>query len=116
MKIDHLVTVEIHFTEHDMEGFYGGVNGPLGNKPSYRLFLDGELFTERSWIYNNRTHLLEHVQFESTVTEHTIIVEPVMYPPPEEMYFSFEMRNLTVDHVLADPNIPGNKLCFTINT
>jgi hypothetical protein len=112
MDQNHLITVEVHYTEQDFEGFYDG----SGKEPTYRLFLDDELFTERSWLYNDRTYLLENVQFKSSIAEHTILVEPIAYPLPEVNYFDFELRNLVVDGVPVEPAISGNKLHFTINT
>lgn len=116
MEKDHLVTVEVHYIEQDIVGFNEGINGARCNKPTYRLFLDDELFSERSWIYSNNIYLLEHIRFKSSATNYTIRVEPVMYPTPEESYYDFELRNLTVNDVPADPNIPGRELHFTINS
>jgi hypothetical protein len=108
MDHTHLLTVEVHYIEQDINGYT--------DTPAYRLFLDNELFTERSWFYNKNTFLLENIHFTSADTNHSILVKPAPPPWPEENYFNFMLKNLTIDGVLVEPNDSGSELCFTINT
>ena len=108
MEKDHLVTVEVHYVEQDIAGY--------SDVPAYRIFLNNELFTERSWLYNNKTFLLEHIRFDSLDINHSISIQPVNILWPEENYYDFELKNLTVDGIPIDPNISGKELHFTINS
>jgi len=44
---------------------------------SYRLYVDNNLITERTWIWHNQIRIKEHVYIDIEPGEHTIKVESV---------------------------------------
>lgn len=104
--IERTVTAEVHFIDHDSHNY------PY--IPTYRLFLDNELFAERSWIYHSSTFLLEHICFESDKDEHCLSIEAVdLVALPDDKHYAFELRNLTINDEVLDAC--GTDLQFTIN-
>lgn len=46
--------------------------------PVYRIYIDGELFAERSYIWNNSDHVLQEIiSADLSPTQHELTVEPV---------------------------------------
>ena len=45
------------------------------NPPRYRVFVNNELFTERTWIWNNDYYLEEALQIEATPGEYQLMFQ-----------------------------------------
>lgn len=74
---------------------------------AYRLWLDGELFTERTYIWDNpRSWVREILVAELDFGEHEIVIEPV-----DPNFKGFSLRNFAIDNVFQRLN--GTK--FTVS-
>jgi len=49
--------------------------------PSYRIFVNNELFTEREWYHESDTYLSQILQIEAIPGEYTVRVEPLNNAP-----------------------------------
>lgn len=72
-----------------------------GLDPIYRLYVNDELFTERTWIWSN-AYLEENLQIEAVPGEYTIRYELV---PPH-------LAQLTVENIRVDygPGVVENNI------
>jgi hypothetical protein len=61
-----------------------------GNNPRYRIYVNNELFTERTYIWTGNKYVKENLQVEAPAGEYTISIEKV---DPAK----FRLRNTTVD-------------------
>jgi len=53
----------------------------------YRLYIDNDLITERSWLWNNSTFLQENLWANlHPAAEHTLTIEPVTYIPEQAKF------------------------------
>lgn len=63
-------------------------------EPTYRVYVDQDLITERTWIWNrHETYIQEHLEADLEPGTHTIRVESV------GEFAGFQVVNLTVDGV-----------------
>jgi hypothetical protein len=61
----------------------------------YRIYVDDDLITERSWIWDNSTYLQEHIWVELNPTaSHTLRLEPITYIPEQA---DFKLAALKVE-------------------
>ena len=52
-----------------------------GENNAYRLYLNNDLLTERSWVWNIKTFIDETVWVElNSETDHLIKIVPILYP------------------------------------
>lgn len=66
----------------------------LGYAPSYRLYLDEDLITERTYIWDNTSqYVREHISVILTPGRHNLTVAPVK----SQTIASFNTVNFTVD-------------------
>jgi len=61
-----------------------------GDSPRYRLYINDELFTERTYIWKGTTYLRENLQIDAGPGDYEIRLEKL---DPAK----YRMRNLTVD-------------------
>lgn len=61
-----------------------------GHEPRYRIYVNGELFTERNYIWKGTQYLRENLQIDAEPGEYTILLEKV---DPAKL----KMRNTKVD-------------------
>jgi len=60
----------------------------------YRLYVDSDLLTERTWIWDNNTFIKEDIWIEADPNiEHVIKIEPVLKNPAQAR---FELLNFKV--------------------
>lgn len=81
-------------------------------KSNYRIYVDGELLTERTWIWDKDTYIQEMLIVDVSKSEtHTINIEVVKENP----YYltQLELKNLVIDDTSysMDPNT-----CLTFTT
>jgi hypothetical protein len=65
----------------------------------YRLYVDNDMITERSWIWNTKTLLDENIWVELELdTEHLIKIVPVL--DPINSFVKFTLKNLRINNNL----------------
>ena len=65
----------------------------------YRLYVDNDMITERSWIWNTKTLLDENIWVELELdTEHSIKIVPVL--DPINSFVKFTLKNLRINNNL----------------
>jgi hypothetical protein len=107
--IETTITVEVHALQPrwiDLE------------KPRYRLYVNDDLFTERSWIWNQQIFIKENLSGHlETDINHTIRLEIIKSDP---MHLSqFGLRNLRInnsDFETSDHGGYRSELGFIIDT
>ena len=62
-----------------------------GNKPRYRLFVNDELFTERTYIWKNNVYIKEYLQIYAKPGEYRITL--VKLDPAK-----YSIRNTKIEH------------------
>ena len=63
----------------------------------YRLYVDNDMITERSWIWNTKTLLDENIWVELELdTEHSIKIVPVL--DPINSFVKFTLKNLRINN------------------
>jgi hypothetical protein len=105
---DTNITVEVHALQPrwiDIE------------KPRYRLYVNDDLFTERSWIWNQQIFIKENLSvYLETGINHTIRIEIIKSDP---MYLAqFGLRNLRInnsDYETSDHGGYRSELGFIID-
>ena len=59
----------------------------FGYEPIYRVYVDGYLITERSYIWDNSYEFIrEHVVVDIAPGPHTFVVEPILFPGSNATY------------------------------
>lgn len=67
----------------------------FGYEPIYRVYVDGYLITERSYIWDNSYEFIrEHVVVDIAPGPHTFVVEPILFPGSNA---TFKVQNFTVN-------------------
>ena len=65
----------------------------------YRLYVDNDMITERSWIWNTKILLDENIWVELELdTEHSIKIVPVL--APINSFVKFTLKNLRINNNL----------------
>ena len=65
----------------------------------YRLYVDNDMITERSWIWNTKTLLDENIWVKLELdTEHSIKIVPVL--DPINSFVKFTLKNLRINNNL----------------
>lgn len=63
--------------------------------PSYRVYVDGDLLTERSYIWDNEHEFVrEHLAVTLSPGTHTLVIEPVIKP---ENLAVFKTKNFCIN-------------------
>jgi hypothetical protein len=105
--IETSITVEVHALQPrwiDLE------------KARYRLYVNDDLFTERSWIWNQQTFIKEHISaYLEDGINHTVRLEIVKSDPMSLAQFG--LQNLKVNNI--EPETPDvdyrNEIDFIID-
>ena len=74
-----------------------------GLPPIYRVYVNNELFTERTWIWDDSYYLEEMLQISAPAGEYTITYELV---PPHLAHI--EVKNMRIE--IGDAVIKNNKV------
>ena len=65
----------------------------------YRLYVDNDMITERSWVWNTKTLLDENIWVKLELdTEHSIKIVPVL--DPINSFVKFTLKNLRINNNL----------------
>lgn len=74
------------------------INNPIDkfNDVRYRLYVNEELFTERTWIWPNSYQLLENLWTMNDQQQYTVRVEPVLLHPNQA---KFQIENLKISNL-----------------
>lgn len=68
----------------------------VGYAPAYRLFIDGDLITERTYIWDNQSSFVrEHVSVDLESGTHCIKLEPVVVLGMQAM---FSIKQVTINN------------------
>lgn len=79
-----------------------------GGQPSYRVYVDDELLTERTWIWAAyETYICENIEVELDSGEHEVKIAPIGKLQP------FKPKNLRVNGIDIQPISP-QKLTFSV--
>lgn len=67
----------------------------VGYPPAYRVYVDGDLITERTYIWDGESQFVrEHLVVNTGAGQHSIVVEPIVVAG---MLANFIVKNLQVD-------------------
>lgn len=79
------LSVEVHCIRPPW-GQYNTVG--IFNDSRYRIYISNDLITERSWVWNNNTFLLENIWIlPNSKNEHVLKLEPVVTIPEQAKFF-----------------------------
>jgi hypothetical protein len=71
-----------------------------GYQPSYRIYVDNELLTERTYLWNNKDAFIrEHIVIDVCPGEHTLRLEKC---GEKWIWGDFRLEKLTIDGEPAD--------------
>ena len=104
------LTVEVHCTRPP----WGQLNSCKKFTDSrYRIYINDDLITERSWIWDNNILLNENIWIiADTGTDYTLRVDPVVLIPEQA---KFTIDNFKITNVPADINkIDDLQVNFTL--
>lgn len=91
------------------------IKNPLGNftDSRYRVYVDDDLITERSWLWDNNIFLKENIWINTSIqTQHILRIKPVVCISEQAM---FTVNNLKIVNVQADINkIDDLQVNFTL--
>ena len=66
----------------------------LGYEPAYRVYVDGDLLTERTYIWGDQQYVREHLSVNLEPGEHQLIVEPIINHGTQAQ---FKLTNFTIN-------------------
>ena len=93
------LTVEVHCNK-PIWATLGSFYKKFSNS-RYRIYINNDLITERSWIWNNSVVLLENIWFYGNAGEnYNLDIKPVVYVPEQVI---FKLDNFSI--VNTDSNI-----------
>ena len=96
-----MLEVNLIFEVHCQRPPWGIIN-PISKflDSRYRVYVDDDLITERSWTWDNNIFLKESVWIKSAeVCEHIVKIEPVVCIPEQD---KFRINNLKILNSNAD--------------
>jgi len=96
-----MLEVNLIFEVHCQRPPWGIIN-PVSKflDSRYRVYVNDDLITERSWIWDNNIFLKESVWINSVQgSEHTLKIEPVVCIPEQAVFTvnNFQITNLAAD-------------------
>jgi hypothetical protein len=65
------------------------IKNPLGNftDSRYRVYVNDDLITERSWLWDNNIFLKENIWINTSIeTQHTLKIEPIVRIPEQAVF------------------------------
>ena len=78
----------------------------------YRIYVNDDLITERTWIWGNNTFIDENILINvKGGEENTIKFEPVLSGPVGK----FLLKNLRINDIMKETDEESNELTFKIN-
>lgn len=66
----------------------------LGYEPAYRVYVDGDLLTERTYVWGNQQYVREHLVVNLEPGEHQLIVDPIINHGTQAQ---FKLTNFTIN-------------------
>ena len=79
----------------------------------YRIYLDGELLTERDWVWDQNTYINEHIIAEISPNDtHRINVEVIKSKP--EHLTKLDLKNFYISEVAYTHELHSNSVSFAI--
>ena len=76
-----------------------------GENPRYRIYVDEDLITERTFVWNSdNQYIEEHVIIDAPIGQHTLRVENV----------DPQLGTFTIEHILLDGISPAGNTVFEI--
>ena len=91
------INVEVHFVTRTDKLHKSEINA---QKYRYRLYIDSELMTERSWLLSTNELIDENIWVDLSPGAYTLKLIPVMYPELKR----FKLNNLRITKHSANPN------------
>ena len=94
------ITVEVHCIRPP----WGQLNPyKMFTDSRYRIYIDNNLITERSWVWNNDTFLLENIWVHADKNnEYSLKLEPVVAIPQQA---KFSLRNIQTKNLEITSNV-----------
>jgi hypothetical protein len=78
----------------------------------YRFYVDNNLLTERTWIWDNATFIQENIWiYAETNSTHILTIEPVLKNPAQAV---FTISNFTVNTPFTSEQINDLTISFTL--
>jgi hypothetical protein len=65
----------------------------------YRIYVGGDLITERNWVWGNDIFLRESIWINSNITDHCLKLEPIIKNPWQA---KFTIKNFSVNNVIVE--------------
>jgi hypothetical protein len=79
----------------------------------YRIYIDNDLITERTWIWNNTTYVKEHLWANlSFLGAHSIRLEPVIHIPEQAKFGLLEFN--VIDTPIKVLGIKAHEITFKL--
>ena len=91
------ITVEVHCIRPPW-----GQRNPISkfNDSRYRIYINQDLITERSWLFYNNTFLKENIWMNTSIeTQNILKIEPIVYIPEQAV---FKVNNFNIVNFRAD--------------
>lgn len=92
------LSIEIHcnFPSWVKSGYHLGNHigdYPVFRQPTYRLFVNDDLITERTWIWEDAIYINEDlwVDLSESIT-HKLIVQPILKNPAQAKFLAFNLQ------------------------
>ena len=93
------ITVEVHCTRPPW-GQHNSIS--MFNDSRYRIYINNDLITERSWIWTNDVFLSENIWIHADKNnEYTLKLEPVVTIPEQAKFF---LSNIKFLNLIAESN------------
>ena len=78
----------------------------------YRIYIDNNLLTERTWIWDNATFIQENIWiYAETNSTHILTVKPIRKNPAQAV---FSLGNFTVNTTFTSEQINDLTISFTL--
>jgi len=109
-----MLEVNLIFEVHCQRPPWGMINPAAKfNDSRYRIYIDNNLITERSWVWDNNIFLCENMWIHSENNKkYTVKLEPVVCIPEQA---KFRINNLKILNSNADINmIDEQQVNFTL--
>ena len=76
----------------------------------YRIYIDNELLTERTWRYDSSIAVNEHIQVNLYIGQHKLRLEPVNCSQT-----NFSLHQFKINNFLLHPAVRGLETTFVVD-
>lgn len=80
--------------------------------PIYRVYINNNLLTERTWLWDNTTFIQENIWiYAEPASSHTLTIVPILKNPAQAV---FSLGNFTVNSLFTSEQINDLTISFTL--